>query len=237
MANDTDNKPQRSGHSKTPLTRDEKAALKNFHVRKLLATAAAIETVRGPFDEAKAAHTAQFNQAKVDLGKDYTRKRLTRLMEKVKSRTRDLAKEEAERFEDHQDLGLPVFGAQLDLYDGKGDSLPQEAKDEIGWELEGYAVGRRGGPDTLPEGLPPRMDQPYLKGYHRGLEDAAAQFNKGERIAAERAAPAEDQDEDEGDEDEQDPAEAEAELKKAARRLKETGFMDTTAGADDQVAA
>ena len=51
MATDTEEaKPQRSGHSKAPLTREEKAALKSFHIRRLLATAAAIETVRGPFD-------------------------------------------------------------------------------------------------------------------------------------------------------------------------------------------
>lgn len=224
MAADDEGKPQRTGHSKTPLTREEKAALKNFHIRKLLAIAAAIETVRGPFDEAKAAHTAQFNQAKADLGKAYTRKRLTALLEDVGARLRDLAAEEEQRFQDRIALGLPVFGVQQDLFGGAGESLPQESKDEIAWEADGYLSGRRVDARKAPEGCPPRMDQFWLKGYDRGQEETAKLFARAGEIAKPAAEPEQPAEEPEFDADAQ------------ARKLKRSGFLESTeADADDDL--
>lgn len=221
--------------ARSTLTREEKAALKNFHIRKLLAGAAKIETVRGPFDEAREELTALFNVAKADLGKGYTRKYLTRLMEKVRSQVRDLAREEAQRFEDHTDLGIPVFGAQVDMFDGKADSLPQEAKDEIAWEAEGYAAGRRVDERKAPEGCPPRMDQPWLRGYDRGMTETAKLFAAGGELSEALAKPSTEDDEDDHDDEEEFDADA------AARTLKRSGFLETGDAANeadaDQVAA
>lgn len=210
--------PQRSGHSKTPLTREEKAALKNYHVRKLLAGAARIETVRGPFDEAKVELKALFDQAKADLGKGYSRKYLTRLMEKVGSTARDLVKEEAQRFEDHTDLALPVFGAQTDMFGGKGDTMPQEAKDEFTFEAEGYLVGRRAGERVVSEGCPPRMHSSFLKGYDKGFDESAKMFAKGGEISAAQSAPE--------PEVEPEPPAPDFDPAKEAAKLKAAGFTD-----------
>lgn len=51
---------------------------------------------------------------------------------------------------------------------------PIEARDEMDWQARGYSAGLRGLPSTLPEGIPPRMDQPFLKGHETGWRDYMA---------------------------------------------------------------
>jgi hypothetical protein len=219
--NADDPKPQRSGHSKAPLTREEKAALKSFHVRKLLALTAAVETARGPFDEARNELTEQFAQAKADLGKDYSRKYLTGLIEDVKTSTRDLTKAEERRFEDRTDLALPVFGAQTDMFDGKGASMPDEAKDEVYWTTEGFRAGFRVEGNTPPKECPPRFHQAYMKGHEKGLIAAAEKFNQGEALSAALAAPPAEPEPEQKPEPEIDD---QVEIKRQADALKKSGF-------------
>lgn len=214
-------KPARAGHSKTPLTREERAALKSFHVRKLLSLTAAVETARGPFDEARNELTEQFAQAKADLGKEYSRKYLTGLIEDVKTSTRDLARAEERRFEDRTDLALPVFGAQTDMFDGKAASMPDEAKDEIYWEAEGYRAGLRVEGNSPPKDCSPRFHQPYMKGHERGLEAAAERFKKGEEVSTALSQPP-------ADPEPEREAEPEFDADAEARKLKKAGFTTKT---------
>lgn len=210
--------PPKAGHNsgKQPLSKEDHAALLQHHVGKLRAQLAEIEKLKGPYDAARSTFTDLINGAKSDLGKSYTRKRLTGLLEDVGARLRDLAKEEEQRCQDRIALGLPVYGIQQDLFGGAGETLPQESKDEIAWEAEGYRAGRRVDERKAPEGCPPRMDQSWLKGYDRGAAETAKLFTRAGELAKPAAEPEPEEPEPEFD------ADAEA------RKLKRSGFLDTT---------
>lgn len=220
--------PPKAGHNsgKQPLSKEDHAALLQHHIGKLRAQQAEIEKLKGPYDAAKSTFTDLINGAKSDLGKAYTRKRLTALLEDFGARARDLAREEEQRFQDRIALGLPVFGVQQDLFGGAGESLPQEAKDELTWEAEGYLAGRRCDERKAPEGCPPRMDQPFLRGWDRGADETAKLFTRASEIAK-PAAPAE---------PEEPEVDEEVEIQRQAKVLKASGFSDKTAPTD-QVAA
>ena len=220
--------PPQAGHNsgKTPLSKEDRAALLQHHIGKLRAQQAEIEKLKGPYDAAKSSFTDLINGAKSDLGKAYTRKRLTALLEDVGARMRDLAREEEQRFQDRVALGLPVFGVQQDLFGGAGETLPQEAKDEIAWEADGYLAGRRVDARAAPEGCPPRMDQCWLKGYDRGQEETAKLFTRASEIAQPAV------------EAEPEEPEPEFDADAEARKLKRSGFLDTTeAEAEAEMAA
>lgn len=175
-------------HNAKGLTREERRALLSHHINTRLRPAlAAIEEARVPFDAAKENFTALVNEAKADLGKGYTRKRFMALLEDLGSRLRDLLTEEQQRFEDRVDLGLPVFGQQVDLFGGP--ETPQEKKDEAFWFAEGALAGRRAGERKGPEGCPPRMDQDYLRGYDAGQAEVGHLFIEASDLIAKRGQP------------------------------------------------
>lgn len=221
-----DPKTPKAGHNsgKPQLTREDKAALLNHHIDKLREQATAVALARAPFDAAQQAMTSRFNAAKSDLGKTYTRKYLTSLLEDVGARIRNIAQTEEQRFQDRVALGLPVFGVQQDLFGGKGETMPQEAKDEYAWQADGFLSGRRQDERKAPEGCPPRMDQFWLKGYDLGMAEAAAVFTKGAEVAKALAGPPP---KPAKPKEEKEPADAEAEIRKAARKLKDSDFMAT----------
>lgn len=217
--------PAPAGHNKPPLTREEKSALLVHHIGKLRAQQQLIEKARAPFQAAQSALTDLVNAAKGDLGKTYTRKHLLALCEDVGTRLRDLAREEEQRFQDRVALGLPVFGIQQDLFGGGGDAMPQEAKDELSWEADGYLAGRRADDPKAPEGCPPRMDQAFMRGYNRGVEENGKLLAQAGEISKARNAPPPPP-----KAEEPDPGDP-AELKKAAAKLKANGFTNKSAPA------
>lgn len=82
-------------------------------------------------------------------------------------------------------LGVPF---QQELLDD-GDKLPDEAKDELFWEAEGYLLGRRGAEPELPEGVSPRFLQPLMNGWHEGQEATGKMLVRAAAIRAEREKP------------------------------------------------
>lgn len=50
-------------------------------------------------------------------------------------------------------------------------STPKETMDAMDWQSRGYRDGLRGMEGKLPEGCPPRMDQPYMKGHGTGYAE------------------------------------------------------------------
>jgi hypothetical protein len=178
--------------AKKTLTREEHRAILNMHMGKIRLAALGVEEARGPFDAAKEELTAAFHEARADLGKGYTRKRLAALLDDITNRLRNLLKEEEDRFHDRVDLGLPVYGTQQDLF-GVGDTMPQEAKDEAFWFAEGALVGRRAGERKAPEGCPPRMDQHFLAGYDAGQAEVGRLFVEANEVKKRLAEPVADQ--------------------------------------------
>lgn len=161
--------------------REEHRALLNHHMQKIRAASHAVELARAPFDAARDDMTATIDEARADLGKKkYTRKRLLSYLEDVSSRLRNLLAEEEQRHQDRLDLGLPVWGEQQSLFGGP--ETPEEAKDELFWEAEGFLIGRRGDARKAPDGCPPRFVQAVMRGWDQG--QAATQLLVAEAMTA-----------------------------------------------------
>ncbi|MDB5445648.1 MAG: hypothetical protein JWQ97_965 [Phenylobacterium sp.] len=224
MASTTADAPKSDAKSppKKTITREEHRALLNLHINKLRLAKAKVEEVRAPFDAAKEELTAQYHEARADLGKGYTRKRLAALLEDITNRLRNLLQEEQDRHQDRIDLSLPVFGVQVDLFSGEGDKRPQEAKDEAFWFAEGALAGRRASERKPPEGCPPRMDQHYLAGYDAGQAEVGRLFIAAQEIKKRLAEPAADQKPVELNTREPTVDEEKAAERKAVRRAKES---------------
>jgi hypothetical protein len=174
------------------ISREEHRALLNHHMAKIREANTAVDLARAPFDAARENLTGVIDQARADLGKKaYTRKRLLSYLEDLGARLRNLMQEEEQRFRDRQDLGLPVFGEQQSLFGG--DETPQEAKDELTWEAEGYLFGRRAAERKPPEGCPPRFAQHFLKGFDRGQDENGRLFIQANEVKKRLAEPAADQ--------------------------------------------
>lgn len=177
--------PKIGDNTKVKLTPEEHRQLLSHHMTKLRAKRAEVEDLRVPLKDAQEEFTALVNEAKADLGKGYTRKYLTVLLEDTTTRLRNLLEEETRRARDREALGLPVFGVQADLFDNAATAkMPAEVRDEIAYEAEGYIRGRNGALESIPEGTPPRFHQAVLRGFERGQlatqEDilAAAELRK-----------------------------------------------------------
>lgn len=170
-------------------TQEERDNLLVHHVGKLRLAMAEVEEAREPLTAAQQALTALFNEAKADLGKGYSRKYLQVLVIDSQARARDLVDEEKRRAHDKAVLGQPVFGVQQDLFGAENDATPQEAKDAIAIEADGYLAGRRAAERKPPKGSPPRFDQDWLRGFDRGQEENGRRFLAAQELIAKRGQP------------------------------------------------
>lgn len=108
-------------------------------------------------------------------------------------------------------------------------ATPIEARDEMDWQSRGYSAGLRGQLPTLPEGIPPRMEQPFLKGHEAGYRDylSALQANLPKKLEV-RDQAAQDFKADN----------PEVDIAKAAKALaKDPAFMDRTPPPEGEMAA
>lgn len=188
--------PKQNGEAsaKTVLTAEQRRQLLTLHMSKLRAKLGEIDELRAPLKDAQEEFTALINEAKADLGKGYTRKYLLTLLEDTTTRLRNLIEEEERRARDREALGLPVFGVQADLFDNAANArMPEEARDEIRWEAEGFMRGRNGALEELPEGCPPRFHQAVLRGYEKGQELTRQEFVAAQELKKTLAEPAAEQ--------------------------------------------
>lgn len=207
------------------LKPEEHRQLLVYHMDKLREGVRSCDKLREPLKAAQEDLTARFNEAKADLGKGYSRKYLTVLLEDVTAQMRDQVSEEARRAEDRATLGLPVFGKQMDLFGEGAARMPQEAQDEMFWEAEGYKRGRNGALDEIPEGCPPRFHQAVMKGFAAGQTATQADILAAAELKAKMGQP------DAGAEpvnlnEEEDEEEA---VDEKVRRLKRSDFMKKSA--------
>lgn len=176
--------------TKAKPTAEEHRQLLTHHMSKLRAKRAEVDQLREPLKTAQDEFTALINEAKADLGKGYTRKYLTTLLEDATTRLRNLLEEENRRARDREALGLPVFGVQADLFDNEATAkMPAEARDEIMWEAEGYMRGRNGLLQEIPDGAPPRFHPVILKGYERGQKATQEDFLAAQELKKRQAEP------------------------------------------------
>jgi hypothetical protein len=190
MGSSTEGAAPEASAKKTKPTPEQHRQLLVHHMTKLRAKRSQIEELRAPLKDAQEEFTALVNEAKADLGKGYTRKYLTTLLEDSTTRLRNLLEEEERRARDREALGLPVFGVQADLFDSEATAkMPAEARDEIAWEAEGYLRGRNGFLEAIPEGAPPRFHPTVLKGFERGQKAAQEDYLAGQELKNRQAQP------------------------------------------------
>lgn len=229
MAQDDQKKPR--GPS---LSAEEHRQLLTHHMSKLRAKKAEIEELKSPLKEAQEEFTALVNEAKADLGKGYTRKYLTTLLEDSTTRLRNLLEEENRRARDREALGLPVYGVQADLFGDAAAKMPDEARDEVHYEAEGYMRGRAGLLEIIPEGTPPRFHQAVQRGYEKGQQATQEDFLAAQELRQRRATP---EASETADLSADEPDEEEV-VEEKVRKLKRSGFMERSgAEADEHPAA
>ncbi|MFD1189725.1 hypothetical protein [Phenylobacterium conjunctum] len=218
------------------LKPEEHSQLLVYHTDRLRVAQRAVDKAKEPLKDAQEELTARFNEAKADLGKGYSRKYLTSLLEDVTAQMRDQVTEEARRAQDRATLGLPVYGAQQDLFGAGAAQMPDEARDAMFWELEGFKRGRNGALEEIPDGCPPRFHQAVMKGYEAGQKLTQADLLAAAELKAKMGQP----DAGEGDEPdlnaggEEDQEEA---LEEGVRKLKRSGFTQRSAPANEDVVA
>lgn len=202
---------------KDNLGHDDEQALLIHHFNKLRQQEVKVAAAKEIYDAEKATMTDIFRMAKADGG--FTRKELTGFLDDSKASRRDLQAEEERRARLRQHLGLPS-GSQFDLF----ADVPVETRDELDFHGAGYASGLRGDPGQVPDEVPARFVQAWMRGWGEGQEKLAWGLAAAGKIMDRRpdadARPV--QLDPEPDEDEVD---VEAEAKK----LKKSGFMDGAA--------
>lgn len=219
--------PKGAAAGNTREKEERHAHLLNLHVRDIRLALAKVEEARGPLTEAQEALTAAYNAAKAELGKGYTRKYLSQLVEDTKARARDQVAEEARRMRDRVALGLPVHGVQQDLFSFDNPATPDEAKDELAAEAEGYLRGRRGDLKIIQDGDQPRFHQAIQRGFDRGQRETQAEVEAAMLAKKAMASPDPDAEPKNLNPPEPGTPEAAAAERKSVRRAKESlGLAD-----------
>ncbi len=158
--------------------------------------------------------TANYAKAAIKV----TRKQLDSYLADMQASKRDLIAEEETRRRHRAHLGI-VTETQMELF---GEGSPTKVKDDAAWRGDGYLAGMRMDPAEAPKGCAGNALQEWLGGHADGMKvmqdsinqaEASIQAKKDAELAA-NAAPPE-------PEPEHDPA-------AEARKLKASGFMDTT---------
>lgn len=159
----------------------EHGDLLTYHLTLIRKEMAGVDAAKVPVDEAKAeladaneALTKAFNAAKGDLGRGYTREYMLSLINDGKKKVTEQVEHEKMRARDKVILNQPVYGVQPELFPGQ--ETPQEAKDEMAWEAEGYQRGLRGDLEELQDGDPPRFHQAIMRGYEQGQKVTAERY-------------------------------------------------------------
>lgn len=157
-------------------------------ISKLSAADAEIEVARGPLRAAQEARKQIVGLAK-SMG--FSAKELVARLDEMNQPSHKMAETAARERRHRLWLGI-IEPDQTALL--LGDQAPQEAKDETDWRMRGYRHGLQGRMAKLPEGIPPRMDQPWLAGHADGfaaytaaLEGRAAEPSVAETAAADFA--------------------------------------------------
>lgn len=194
----------------------ERVQLISF-VSRLDAADVEVERAQGPYKAALANRSAI---KKLAQGAGFTADELKLRRNEMAQSTADNARQAARESKHRRWLGI-ITAEQQEMH--LGEATPQEARDEVDWDTEGYKRGLRGrAAEPLPDGMDARFTQPFLKGHERGwagyLEGIAQNVPKpkgmtAQEVAAKAAA-----------EFEADNPEIDVEAE--ARRLKASGFLN-----------
>lgn len=209
------------------LTDDEIADLQHYYSIKIRGAQAVHVEKKAVADAARQDVNNIFALVKGDL--QISRKDFEEILALQDMNEAEFIEHEKKRTKRMAAQGLPV-GTQLDMFP-KADTV-----DDLGLaRASGKRAGLRADDPVVPERFAGVTHQAWMEGYHEGQEENIAKLGRAQTILdARAAAQADPEGDDEADEDEEkEPADEEAELKAAARRLKGSAFMDTSAPADE----
>ncbi|HKT53954.1 MAG TPA: hypothetical protein VJP88_05850 [Caulobacteraceae bacterium] len=145
----------------------ERVQLISF-VAQLTQAEAEIESAKGPLKAAQKKRSGIVNLAKAA---GFTAQKLKKRMEEMNRPSSENEADFAEETRHRRWLGITSPEQQKMHLEG---NTPKESMDELDWQARGYRDGLRGLEAKPPEGCPPRMDQPYLKGHEKGRAESLA---------------------------------------------------------------
>jgi hypothetical protein len=119
------------------------------------------------------------NEAKADLGKGYTRKYLTTLLEDTTTGCATSSRKKSAAPATARPWGCRCSACRPTCSTRATAKMPAEARDEVAYEAEGYMRGRNGFLEAIPEGTPPRFHQAVLRGFEKGQEATQEDFLAG----------------------------------------------------------
>lgn len=161
--------PAPVGHNSEMAEEAERIQLISF-VAKATKTLAERDIAQIPYDNAKKAHNQVFSLAKA-ANPEWTRKYLEKKMDQMNRSPGENARFHAMESKHDRWLGI-LTPEQLKMH--LEGNTPRETMDEMDWQGRGYSTGLRGMAPELPEGIPPRMDQPFMKGHGIGYAEYMA---------------------------------------------------------------
>lgn len=180
---------------------------------------AVVKEEKAKLAELQATQSDMYLEAKADTRFD--REDLQWAVKALDGGGRTLLKHQRARAAICRALGYP-YQAELDL-DGQ---VPDEARDELDWNTDGYLAGRRAAEPSPPRECPERFVQAWMAGYHKGQEVNGEQLSRAAVIIEERSQPST------APAVEVDPEAEEAALDDQVERLRRSDFMKTGAGED-----
>lgn len=207
-------KPAEVGHNEA-LTEDEVEALEAWFVQKILAAQKEADTVKAQYDEKRQAVNSLFASVKAEL--KTSRKEFEDLIDKKTMSEAEFSAYWAKLKARYERNGLPV-GAQQELFPA-GDT----ASDQAAARADGKRAGLIGADPVPADYIAPILHPDWMEGWHEGQAELIMKLQKADGIFARRGQPdVEDDDVDLNAEDDDFDPDA------AARKLRNSDFMDRT---------
>ncbi|MFZ5669096.1 MAG: hypothetical protein ACOY4K_06355 [Pseudomonadota bacterium] len=214
------------GHNGGPLTDDEIAALQHYYANDIRRKQKAVGEAEAVLKTKRTAVNSSFALVKANL--QYSRKDFEELLAAEEMGEREFLVKEAARTKRLQLHGLKP-GEQIPL---DFDTVTEEQLAEA----DGYRAGLREDEPKPPETVSAIMHPAWMRGWHRGDEEAKGKTSLAERIIAiwaeQDGSGLESNDEDDDDADGETELEAaeeiddQAEIDRQARKLKEEGWTE-----------
>lgn len=153
-----------AGDNSAAMEEAERVQLISF-IGRATTAAGEVTKTKAPYDAAKKGLNQVFTLARA-ANPEFTRKYLEKKMDEMNRMPGENARLKAMESRHDKWLGI-LTPEQQKMHLEPG--TPVEVKDEMDWRMRGYSQGLQGRKAKLPEGIPPRMDQPFLAGHGDGF--------------------------------------------------------------------
>lgn len=203
------------GHNTEPLTEEEQSALQTHHELKIRAQLRKAATAKAAHDLEKTEVNGLFKKAGADL--KITRREFEDMLAKRDMTESEFLAAEGKRATLYRRAGLPV--AQADLFPETIDTVTEQS---IAYK-DGFRAGRRADDPIAPKTISAVVRADWEHGYADGQAKNVMELGIAETVLARMAVKPAGADDAEPEVEVED---LEDTIKKQARKLKASGFMD-----------